>query len=168
MTRAKRPKSMLAFRQATAKRLRAKQTESERKLWDALRELSLAGTHFGRQVPIGPCVVDIACMTAKLVIEVDGSHHGEKENADRDAERTRWLEGEGYRVLRFWNSDVTDNRSGVLEAIYAAIHGSAEADPQPLKHERKRTLASLATPPRDRHATRADLDPPPLGEGERR
>jgi very-short-patch-repair endonuclease len=149
MTRATRPKSMRAFRQATARRLRANQTQSERKLWDALlRELPLAGTHFRRQVPIGPYVVDIACPAANLVIEVDGAHHAEKENADRDAKRTRWLEGEGYRVLRFWNSDVTDNQSGVLESIYTAIHGSIEGEP--------------------RRATRADLDLRPLAEGERR
>ena len=159
---------MRAFRLAAAKRLRANQTKSERKLWDALRGLPLAGTHFRRQVPIGPYVVDIACPDAKLVIEVDGAHHAEKENADRDAQRTRWLEGEGYRVLRFWNSDVTDNPSGVLESICATIHGSIDAEPQRLMHERKRSLASLATPPRDRRATRADLDPPPPAEGERR
>jgi hypothetical protein len=47
--------------------------------------------------------------------------------------RTRWLEGEGYRVLRFWNSDVTSNQNGVLEMISAAVYGSIEA--HPLKHE---------------------------------
>jgi very-short-patch-repair endonuclease len=161
------PKSLRAFRQATARRLRARQTESERKLWNVLRALPLAGTHFRRQMPIGPYVVDIACPAAKLIIEVDGAHHGEKQQADRDAQRTRWLEGEGYRVLRFWNSDLIDNESGVLEAIYAAIHGSIEAEPCPLKHERKRSLGSPVTPPRGRRARRADLDPPPPGEGER-
>ena len=133
MTRARRPKSMRAFRLAAARRLRARQTRTERKLWDALASLPLAGTHFRPQMTIGPYVVDIACPAAKLVIEVDGAHHAEKENAERDAERTRWLEGEGYRVLRFWNSDVTANQDGVLETIYAAVHGSIEA--HPLKHE---------------------------------
>jgi len=132
VTRARRPKSV-RVRLAAARRLRASQTRTERKLWDALASLPLAGTHFRPQMDIGPYVVDIACPAAKLVIEVDGAHHAEKENAARDAERTRWLEGEGYRVLRFWNSDVTSNPNGVLQSITAAIHGSIEA--HPLKHE---------------------------------
>jgi len=132
VTRAARPKSV-RLRRAAAKRLRASQTRTERKLWDALSALPLAGAHFRPQMPIGPYVVDITCPAAKLVIEVDGAHHAEKENAARDAQRTRWLESEGYRVLRFWNSDVTSNQNGVLETITAAVCGSIEA--HPLKHE---------------------------------
>ena len=54
-----------------------------------------------------------------------------------DDERTRWLEAEGYRVLRFWNNDITENPDGVLETIYAALYGSRDAEAAPLKHLRR-------------------------------
>ena len=76
--------------------------------------LETRGTHFRRQVPIGNYVVDFACMAARLVVEVDRSQHGEGENLIRDRERTRWLEAQGYRVLRFWNNEVVHDSRGVL------------------------------------------------------
>src|SRR5262249_35580093 len=82
------------------------------------------GSHFRRQVPIGPYVVDFACMAARLIVEVDGSQHGSDQGHARDEERTRWLEKEGYRVVRFWNNDITQNVEGVLETIYVALYGS--------------------------------------------
>jgi very-short-patch-repair endonuclease len=69
-----------SFRRRTARRLRANTTDAERTLWRHLRKLETEGTHFRRQVPIGPYVADFACMAARLVIEVDGSQHGEDEN----------------------------------------------------------------------------------------
>jgi very-short-patch-repair endonuclease len=70
---------------------------------------------------LGPYVVDFVCQQAKLVIEVDGSQHGDKAISRRDADRTRWLEAEGYRIVRFWNSDVSENLNGVLEVIFTAL-----------------------------------------------
>jgi hypothetical protein len=104
-------------------------------------------------------------MAARLIIEVDGSQHGRDDLRKRDERRTRWFEAEGYRVLRFWNNDLSTNVDGVLEAIYAAIHGSSAAEPKPLKHQRYKRVASrgtAATPPR--RALRAN--PPPAGESE--
>jgi very-short-patch-repair endonuclease len=89
-------------------------------------------------VPIGDYVADFACLASKLVIELDGSHHGEETNKERDNARTRWLESEGYRVLRFWNNDLIENLDGVMDAVYAALYGSRDAEPIPLKHERRR------------------------------
>jgi very-short-patch-repair endonuclease len=146
-----------SFRRATARRLRANSTAAENLMWRRLRSLETKGTHFRRQVPIGPYVADFACMASRLVIELDGSQHGEEPNRSRDEKRTRWLEAEGYRVLRFWNNDVTENPAGVLEVIYGALYGDAAAEPRMLKHRRSRAI----TPPR--RATRAD--PPPPGEG---
>jgi Protein of unknown function (DUF559) len=100
-------------------------------------------------------------MAARVIIEVDGSQHGRDDTRRRDDARTHWLEAEGYRVLRFWNNDLTTNMDGVLEAIYAAIYGSTSAEPVRLKHQRRQRGAA-ATPPR--RALRAD--PPPAGEGE--
>jgi hypothetical protein len=115
-------------------------------------------------MPIGKFVVDFACPAARLIIEVDGSQHGEDEARLRDLLRTEWLVSEGYRVLRFWNSDVTHNIHGVMDAVYAALYGLREAEPRVLKHERHTRAArsNAVTPPR--RATRAD--PPPSGEGE--
>jgi very-short-patch-repair endonuclease len=149
------------FRRRAAKRLRENSTGAEDRLWRRLRRFPISGTHFRRQVPIGPYVADFACMAARLIIEVDGSQHGRDDTRRRDDARTRWLEAEGYRVLRFWNNDLTTDMDGVLEAIYAAIYGSTSAEPVRLKHQR-RQRGTAATPPR--RATRAD--PPPAGEGE--
>src|SRR5262245_36421912 len=115
------------FHRATARRLRLNATDAEARLWRHLRRIPIAGTHFRRQVPIGPYVADIACMAARLIIEVDGSQHGDEANLVRDEARTRWFASKGYRVIRFWNNDLTTNMEGVLEAIYAAVHGSRDA-----------------------------------------
>jgi very-short-patch-repair endonuclease len=56
-------------------------------------------------------------LVERLIIEVDGSQHGNETNSRRDEVRTRWLESEGYRVMRFWNNDVMSRTKGVLEAI---------------------------------------------------
>ena len=146
-----------SFRRETARRLRANSTAAEVLLWRKLRALETKGTHFRRQVPIGPYVADFACLASRLVIEIDGSQHGEEPNKWRDGKRTRWLMSEGYRVLRFWNNDITQNSAGVLEVIYAALYGSRDTEPKVIKHRRKRGV----TPPR--RAPRAD--PPPPGEG---
>ena len=124
-----------SFRRDTARRLRANATNAEETLWRCLRHSPVLGTHFRRQVPIGRYVVDFACMAARLVIEVDGSQHAEGPVAETDKERTRWLEAEGYRVLRFWNNDITQNIDGVLESIHHAISPVMDFD-KPLKHER--------------------------------
>jgi very-short-patch-repair endonuclease len=125
------------FRRATARRLRSNTTNAETLLWRHLRLLETKGTHFRRQVPIGPYVADFACMAARLVIELDGSQHGLDLHQQKDAERTRWLEAEGYRVLRFWNNDVSQSPDAVLETIYDALHGGMNAEATVLKRERR-------------------------------
>ena len=134
------------FRRASARRLRAKATPTEILLWKRLRSIETEGTHFRRQVPIGPYVADFACMAARLVIELDGSQHNTDARRARDDRRTRWLEAEGYRVIRFWNNDLAHNMNGVLETIYAAPYGSRDAEPQAFRHERR--PRRHPTPPR--------------------
>jgi very-short-patch-repair endonuclease len=85
---------------------------------------SLNGVKIKRQAPIGPYIVDFVTFQRRLIFEVDGGQHADSE-ADR--RRTRWLEGEGFRVLRFWNNEVLKNTSGVLETVLSAI-----ADPSPV------------------------------------
>jgi very-short-patch-repair endonuclease len=152
------------FKRATARRLRKNATDSEARLWRYLKRLETRGTHFRRQMPLGKFVVDFACPAARLIVEVDGSQHGESEARVRDQQRTEWLEAEGYRILRFWNNEISQNILGVMDVIYAALYGSREAQSRVLKHARhKRAARSKAvTPPR--RAARAD--PPPSGEGE--
>jgi very-short-patch-repair endonuclease len=122
------------FRLATARRLRAQTTYAERRLWRELRKLPVYGTHFRRQVSLGPYVADFVCQRAKLVIEVDGSQHGLEHIASRDDRRTRWLEAEGYRVLRFWNVEVVKETNSVLERIYVALYGSLNSEPRAFDH----------------------------------
>jgi very-short-patch-repair endonuclease len=107
--------------QTRAQQLRTTPTEAEIRLWSRLRGKQLEGFRFRRQQPIGPYVVDFFCPAAKLVIEVDGGQHSERER--QDAARSRWIEGRGYRVLRFWNNEVLANTEGVVAAIIEALRG---------------------------------------------
>jgi len=117
--------------------LRSSATEPEQRLWRALKTIPVYGSHFRRQVPIGPYVADFACLKARLVIELDGGHHSRDDVAAKDEARTRWLEREGYRVIRFWNAELSENMSGVLDTIYAALYGSLQSE-----------ALALPTPPR--------------------
>ena len=99
-------------------------TEAEKKLWWHLHRLQLDGSHFRRQVRLGRYIADFASHKARIVIEVDGGQHAE---SAADAERTRFIEGQGYRVLRFWNNEVLSNIEGVLEVIQTAV--SANSSP---------------------------------------
>ena len=103
------------MRSELAKILRQNATDAERRLWARLRSRQLDGYKFRRQVPLGPYVADFVCLSERLVVEVDGGQHSRRRNAD--AARTVWLEGSGFRVLRFWNNDVLGNLEGVLETI---------------------------------------------------
>ncbi len=93
-------------------------TYAEKKLWDDLRRLDI---HIRRQAPIGRFVVDFVIHKAALVIELDGGIHKMPGVQLRDLERTAWLEGQGYRVLRFTNDDVFHNLDGVLETIHMRL-----------------------------------------------
>ena len=97
-----------------ARKLRGDMTDAELRLWSHLRASQLGGTKFIRQHPIGPYVVDFACRSARLAIELDGGQHAD--NPADDA-RTAVIEAHGYRVIRFWNNDVLQNTNGVLTAI---------------------------------------------------
>jgi very-short-patch-repair endonuclease len=100
-----------------ARELRQAMTDAECRLWRYLRRHFL-GVHFRRQVPIGPYIVDFACLGQRLVVEVDGGQHlGSAEDEVRD----RWLRERGYRVLRFWNHEVLKNTEGVLVVIASGL-----------------------------------------------
>jgi very-short-patch-repair endonuclease len=112
---------------AHARGLRHEMTPQERVLWRHLREVNrMLGTHLRRQAPVGPFIADFADFGRKLVIEIDGGQHG----TTRDAARDSWFDGQGYRVLRFWNSDVDRNPDGVIQVILDAL-GVGDAPPPP-------------------------------------
>ena len=100
---------------ARSRDLRANMTEAERKLWGHLSARKVVGVRFNTQFPIGPFVCDFVSRGAKLVIEVDGGQHAHTERADMA--RTRYIENQGYRVIRFWNNDVMGNVDGVVAEI---------------------------------------------------
>lgn len=102
---------------AFARQLRRDQSDVERKLWFALRGRRFYKLKFRRQQPIGPYVVDFVSFEAKLVIELDGGQHGLPANEAADRERTKRLEADGFRVIRFWNNELIENFDGVLDAV---------------------------------------------------
>jgi very-short-patch-repair endonuclease len=113
-----------------ARELRANMTDSERAMWRFLRE-SFPEARFRRQVPIRSFITDFASHLVGLVIEVDGGQH----SPEKDDGRTRLIEAEGYRVLRFWNSDVLHNPDGVWSAINAALRDRHPHPTSPIKGE---------------------------------
>jgi very-short-patch-repair endonuclease len=116
-------------RVARARTLRRDMTDAEKKLWWHLRRLPLESGHFRRQATIGRYFADFVSHQHKLIIEVDGSGHGETTKIASDAERTAYLESRGYRVLRFWNNEVFNEIEGVMTAIYAELNSSADSAP---------------------------------------
>ncbi|MGE3333369.1 MAG: endonuclease domain-containing protein [Rhodospirillaceae bacterium] len=105
-----------------ARQLRKQMTDAEKRLWSYLRTLKRRGFHFRKQAPIGDFIADFCCHAARLVIEVDGGQHGLEREVSKDTSRTRWLESQGYAVVRYWNNDVLTNFDGVVENIDSLIN----------------------------------------------
>jgi very-short-patch-repair endonuclease len=103
-----------------ARRMRRALTEAELKLWNELRAHRLMGLSFRRQMPIAGYIVDFACPTRKLIIEVDGSQHANDGEVVYDDRRTATLETLGWHVLRFWNDDLR-NMDDVCTAIIRTL-----------------------------------------------
>ena len=100
-----------------AKELRTAATDAEHKLWSLLRDRG-AGYKFRRQHPIGPYIADFACVETRLIVEADGGQH---DDCQIDERRTAWLNAEGWRVIRFWNTDILKNPEGVFDEIVRAL-----------------------------------------------
>jgi very-short-patch-repair endonuclease len=103
-----------------AKQLRHEMTEAEKIIWQMLRSRQIEGHRFRRQVPLGRYIADFVCHEARLIVEIDGGQHDL--SSEREVLRTRFLESEGYHVLRFWNNEVTENPEGVQSAIARELH----------------------------------------------
>jgi len=116
-----------------AKELRKEQTDAENFLWRRLRDRRLVGYKFRRQLTLPPYIVDFVCLDAKLIVEVDGAHHLLQQEYDK--ERTKYLQAQGFTVLRFWNDEVMKDTDVVLEVILSRLQelrpASSASSPHP-------------------------------------
>lgn len=143
-----------------ARSLRQRETRAERALWSTLLDRRLATVKFRRQYPVGPYVVDFCAPGPRVIIEVDGGQHaGSKADRQRDAA----LRSLGYRVLRFWNTEVLGRRRTVLERIVMVLD---DPHPSPLPAQGEGVSIDDAGGERDLESTQATLQPlSPRGEG---
>ena len=124
----------LETRTERARDLRRRQTHAETILWQALRASRLDGLRFRRQHPIDGYFVDFACLSLKIIIELDGKVHEEDQQQIDDYHRQQAIEALGWSILRFPNDQITGALPAVLDAIrnHARLAGasiSAEAEP---------------------------------------
>jgi very-short-patch-repair endonuclease len=116
---------------AVARAFRQSMTQAEALLWNYLRRVQLSRSHFRRQTPIGPFIVDFACRTAKLVVEVDGNAHDSSDARETDAQRDRWLGDNGFRVLRFTNAEVMADPARIQGIVVAEAEAGLLRRPTP-------------------------------------
>jgi very-short-patch-repair endonuclease len=98
-----------------ARELRKNSTLAERVLWKYLRNRQITGHKFRRQYPIDHYIVDFLCLEKQLIVEIDGGQHARQ--VEDDTRRSEHLKSKGYRIIRFWNNEVLQNITGVLEVI---------------------------------------------------
>jgi len=100
------------------RKLRRNQPDTERMVWSKLRNRQVLGFKFKRQYGVGSYIVDYCCPEAKVVVEIDGdSHYLNNDVKEKEKKRQIYIEGVGFKVLRFTNKDVRENLEGVLEVI---------------------------------------------------
>ena len=119
-----------------AKGMRHEATPAEHRLWQILRAKRFAGYKFRRQLPVDHYITDFACLARRLIVEADGGQHG----GEMDARRDSHLAAQGFRVLRFWNSDIFDHEEGVTQQIFDALQsplpsGALRLPPSPARGE---------------------------------
>jgi very-short-patch-repair endonuclease len=115
-------------------------TDAEKSVWRILRLYQIDGHRFRRHVPLGRYIADFVCHDARPVIEIDGGQH--QGSAPQEAERTRFLQDQGYRVLRFWNNEVLSN----LEGVRATIAENLRCHPLPTLPHRGGGLQASCAP----------------------
>jgi very-short-patch-repair endonuclease len=101
-----------------AKKMRRVPTDAEAGMWRLLRDRRLALFKFRRQVPFQSFILDFVCFEKRMIIEIDGSQHA---SSERDTAREAVLMAEGFRIARYWNNDVLQQPSTVLEDILAKL-----------------------------------------------
>jgi very-short-patch-repair endonuclease len=113
---------------ARARHLRKHQTVAEIRLWKELREFRHHGYHFRRQVPIEGYIVDFACLSQRLIIELDGVQHDARLARRRDAARDADLEWRGFKVLQFANGQVSQEFEGVILEVLGALGAAVKQE----------------------------------------
>ena len=120
--------------------LRTNPTRAESALWQHLAARRTSGVRFNRQIPIGPFICDFVSRGARRVIEVDGGQHDWQ--SDDDARRTRFIEHQGFRVIRFWNNDVLERMEGVVAEIGRVL--AERPSPNPSRKRKGDSVAPAA------------------------
>lgn len=115
------------FSIAKARLLRRRMTNAEKKFWAMVRNRRL-GAKFRRQVPVGPYIVDFLCLSANLVVELDGEQHHTAEGKEYDFHRDQFLREQGLTVLRFSNFEFSANQDGVMLRIWEHVR---KTEPSP-------------------------------------
>ena len=90
------------------------------------------GLSFRRQHPIGPFIADFACPAARVIVELDGSQHADDSATAKDDQRTKFLEAQGWQVIRFWNHDVLADIDNVCQHIWIVCNERSRATPAAL------------------------------------
>ncbi|OUC65343.1 endonuclease domain-containing protein [Acinetobacter seifertii] len=106
-----------------AKNMRSNATDAENLMWQLLRAKRFMNLKFRRQHVIAPYIVDFYCHELGLVIELGGSQHGTNDGKEYDAERTKFLEALGLKVVRYWNHDALGRTDVVLEDLWNVCCG---------------------------------------------
>ena len=101
-----------------AKVMRSNATDAENLMWQLLRNKYFMNLKFRRQHVIAPYIVDFFCHEIGLIVELDGGQHGTDDAIEYDAERTKFLEALGFKVVRYWNHDVLGNTEVVLDDLW--------------------------------------------------
>jgi very-short-patch-repair endonuclease len=115
--------------QEFARDMRKAPSEAEREMWRILRRKKIDGFRFRRQYPIAGYIADFVCLSANLIIEVDGGQHGEEAAQKYDERRTSVLNEDGFRVLRFWAHEVLKYREAVFRTVWRELHQPQEPPP---------------------------------------
>jgi len=110
-----------------ARHMRANPTPAEARLWYHLRAHRFENHKFRHQTVLAPYIVDFTSRTAMLAIEIDGDTHATQQ--DYDARRTRYLEDQGFHLLRFTNAEVMTNIEAVLQTISHSLIKAQTAPP---------------------------------------
>jgi very-short-patch-repair endonuclease len=139
-----------------ARELRRNMSPVERRLWSRLRRLRDRGFHFRRQAPLRGYFLDFACFTRRLVVEIDGGQHSDECQAAHDALRDRVLEREGFKVMRFWASEVWRDLDGVVDRIVLAAEARPDTRAPSLNAEGGRGEAEVGWCTTDQNAESAD------------
>lgn len=121
------------LQRSRAKQLRRAMTPAETLLWRYLKANRIDGLGFRRQMPLGNYIADFACMSARLIVELDGQSHDFDAQQKADEKRDAFFVAEGFRVVRFSNQDVMSNLEGAVEAIRLAASSGASGLPPSLK-----------------------------------